>query len=485
MTELHNEKTPTALDEILRGLATDPDQLRSMFDDFPLGVIIADTLGIVVYYNNAHAEMDGVAKEEMLGRRWVEALIPLNGPNIMYVCQRMAKPVLGYVYSYKTYKGRVVNAAYWVYPLAADGAISGSICFTQPLAGQGRAFGNPPLQWPGYIPISDPTKNIIGQNPEFLSAVGQIKANAQNPFPILISGEAGSGKELLSKLAHQASKRHGNPYLALNCASIPPNLLEGLLFGTTKGGFTGAIDRPGMLSEAGGGTLYLDELDSMPMGLQPKLFQAIKAMKAARVGSSKEEGLDFKLVVSIGSDPREAMDAGRLSPDLFSLVAVVLVDIPPLRSRKEDLRPLTDFFISKYNNLLGKGALGVEQRLWQLMGEYAWPGNVRELERMVAGAVNQLAKGETLIGMRHVQDSFAKAFSLLGDPSSPPPGADRGRPVGREATLAPGPYGENPDTPYLTRLQAEERRLKTLLTESAGNVARAARKLGISRQLLN
>jgi arginine utilization regulatory protein len=459
-----------------------------MFDSFPLGVIITDASGIVVYYNQAHSDADGLSQEEILGRRWIEALVPLNGPNIMYVSQRMAKPVLGYIYSYKTFKGRVVNAAYWVYPIMQGDEVTGSICFTQFLkaAGRGEAglWSSPPLEWPGYIILSDPIQHIVGKNQAFLRAVDVVKDNAANSFPVLISGEPGSGRELLAKLAHQSSDRRSNPYLSVNCASIPSNLLEGLLFGTTKKSFFGAIDRPGMLTEALGGTLFLDELDSMAPGLQEKLLKALDEKKAARIGSDRMDNLNFKLVASIGTDAHSAVESGRLTRDLFAKVAVVLVDIPPLRERLEDLPMLSSYFIRKYNSSLEKKAAKIDKLLWELFKRYHWPGNTSELDSVLYKAVQRLPLNETVIALKHLPEDFVKALAQMEArlPALEPRPHDQ---ANAASELSIYPYDDDLYATYLTRLQAEERRLKSLLTETAGNVAEAARKMGISRQLLN
>ncbi|MDR2351598.1 MAG: sigma 54-interacting transcriptional regulator [Deltaproteobacteria bacterium] len=485
MTKPENENSVEYLNDIFKTFVLNPEQIKRVFDDLPLGIIITDASGIVVYYNKAHSNIDGITQDEMLGRRWIEALVPLNGPNIMYVCQRMAKPVLGYIYSYKTYKGRVVNAAYWVYPIMEDSLVTGSICFTQPLLGEssslGRLGGAPPLIWPGYLPTSDPTQNIVGKNIEFLKAMELIKSNASSPFPILISGEHGTGKKLFARLSHQLSNRRNNPFLALNCASIPGNLMESLLFGTTKRSFTGAIDRHGMLTEANGGTLHLEELDSMPLNLQEKLTIALTEMKASRIGAIAKENLDFKLVASISTNPLELLKEKKLRVDLYAILAVVLVDIPPLKKRLDDLYLLCDFFLNKYNKLLLKQAVKIERRLWELMKNYSWPENVAELEGVLSGAISQLNKDETVISLKHIQDPHLSIFSQIEmsllDQSE---GANE-----KEKNFSPLPLDYDSETSYLNRLQLEERKLKNLLSESAGNVARAARKLGISRQLLN
>jgi arginine utilization regulatory protein len=492
--------TPTAsntvqnLDEFLDVLAFSPEQLNLIFDSFPLGVIVTDTTGRVIYYNDAHSKIDGIDIDDMLGRKEIEALEPITGPNIMSICQKTGKPILGYIYPYKTFKGKVVNAAYWVYPIRDQTEVKGAICFTQPLLGeynQPRPYTNPPVQWPGEVPIKVPPTDIVGKNPEFLKAVYHIKSNANNNFPILISGETGSGKELLAKLTHQASQRRSKPFLALNCAAIPSNLLEGLLFGTTKGSFTGAIDRPGMLAGANGGTLYLDELDSMPIDLQPKLLRAIQEMKICRVGSTVPVDLDVKLVVSIGSSPHVALSSGRLRPDLFYRVAVVLVNIPPLRNRLDDLQPLSDYFINKYNNLLGKQAIKIDAPLWDVMEKYYWPGNVRELEHMLAGSIAQVAD-ELVIGLEHVHEHYIHAFTATPSPHAIEDTYTHITTTKNHEEIFrfPSEDSEAKDNSLkkigvLVRLKNEEGKIKELLRQNRGNITMAAKAMGISRQLMS
>jgi len=260
-------------------LGKNPEALRSLLDLFPLGVLVTDDQGRLIYYNKAHSKIDDLTPEEVLGRLEIEVLAPIAGPNIMKICQMTAEPILGYIFPYRTAKGRVVNAAYWVFPIHEGKKVKGAICFTQPLLGevtQSRAHSHPPIQWPGAVPINMPQSKVVGGSPAFKKALKIVKTNANNPFPLLIAGETGSGKEMLAKLTHQSSARRHGPFLALNCSAIPGTLLEGLLFGTVKGSFTGAIDRPGFFEEANGGSIYLDEVDSMSMELQPKLLRVIR-----------------------------------------------------------------------------------------------------------------------------------------------------------------------------------------------------------------
>lgn len=474
---------------LVEALSGDPERLRGMLDLFPLGVIMTDSRGRMVYYNEAHSKIDGLTPEEVLGKLEIEVLVPITGPNIMKVCQTTAQPILGYIYPYRTIKGRVVNAAYWVYPIRKASKVTGAICFTQPLLSefnQQRAYTSQPIQWPGTVPINVPLKNIVGASPSFQKSLTLIKANAANPFPVLIAGETGSGKEMLAKLTHQASSRRKKPYLAINCSAIPGTLLEGLLFGTVKGSFTGAIDRPGLLEEARGGTLYLDEIDSMPPELQPKLLRAVQEMRITRVGASQETELDFKLVSSIGSSPQKALTSGSLRADLFYRLAVVVVNIPPLRERPEDLAELAEFFINKYNNILGKEAVKLDRRLRELMQAYHWPGNVRELEHMLAGTLAQVGD-EHIIGPEHVPDHYIQAFANNGSEwrNKPLPATqvEEAEDVGQDQSAA-RVLDHRPSSP-LERLRREEQSLIEHLERSDGNITKAAKALGVSRQVFS
>ena len=500
--------------QMSRALGTNPEKLQALFDLFPLGIVMTDVEGRVVYYNQAHSKIDDMEPEEMMGRLEIEVMAPVTGPNIMKICQKTAEPILGYIYPYRTPKGRVVNAAYWAFPIYEEGQVRGTICFTQPLLGENakrRAYSHPAIQWPGSVPINVPQPGVVGGSPGFKKALRLIKTNANNPFPLLIAGETGSGKEMLAKLTHQSSSRRNGPYLALNCSAIPGTLLEGLLFGTVKGSFTGAIDRPGFFEEANGGTLYLDEVDSLSLDLQPKLLRVIQEMKVSRVGSSHETRLDLKIISSIGSSPQKALSSGALRPDLFYRLAVVVVNIPPLRERLDDLEVLTEHFLNKYNNLLGKEALKLDNRLREQMRNYHWPGNVRELEHMLAGALT-LVQDENVISLEHIPDHYMQAFHNDSRPmgtETPPltslpawadrPPADSG-PGSIDAAMNSAPAASPPasvqspeppvpenqamtDSGMVRRIKQEEKALRDCLTACRGNLTKSARMMGISRQL--
>jgi arginine utilization regulatory protein len=197
--------------------------------------------------------------------------------------------------------------------------------------------------------------------------------------------------------------------------------------------------------------------------------------------------LDLKLVVSIGSSPHRALSSGKLRPDLFYRVAVVLVNIPPLRKRLDDLPLLTDFFLNKYNNLLAKQALKIDTPLWEVMSKYHWPGNVRELEHMLAGSISQVSKEENIIGLKHVHEHYLHAFSGFtnnheGDPLSEYIESEK------DSSILPFPLTApiNPnESDFLNRVRFEEESLRNSLKINKGSITRASRDLGISRQLFS
>ena len=216
-------------------------------------------------------------------------------------------------------------------------------------------------------------------------------ANTQSS--VMVWGETGTGKELLVQAIHSASGRSGGPFVAQNCAALPESLLEGLVFGTSKGGFTGAQDRPGLLELAAGGTLYLDEIDSMPLGLQAKLLRVLQDKRVRRLGDVRERPIDVRFISSTSILPGESVKAGALRADLYYRLSVVEIGIPPLRDRKEDIPHLCRYFLKKYHH---EGTVRrISPQVMKAFMSYDWPGNVRELEHAIEGSL-PFAKGAVI-----------------------------------------------------------------------------------------
>jgi arginine utilization regulatory protein len=335
---------------------------------------------IIIYYNRAQGLIDNLTPAETLGRKERDVYgLPEFSPGIMRTCQKMKRPILGFMCTYYTLKNpsKIIPGAFWTFPLFDQTReLTGSICFTIAT----EDYGGIPKSviWPDYLPLTRPSKVIIGENQALVKTVNVAINMADSPSPILVTGETGVGKELVDRLVHEHSPRAAQPFLPINCAAIPLQLLEGLLFGTTRGSFTGALDRPGLFEEANGGTVYLDEIDSMPMELQPKLLRLLQEMRVSRLGSSREMALDVRIIGSIGSTAKEALELGRIRPDLFYRLAVIVLHVPPLRERLDDLDELINYFVAKYNQQLRRKVIGFDEQVINWFGlkeEDIWISN--------------------------------------------------------------------------------------------------------------
>lgn len=236
--------------------------------------------------------------------------------------------------------------------------------------------------------------HIIGNSDALICCKDKAVRASKTSSPILIYGETGTGKELFVQAIHNNSDRSNRPFIAQNCAAIPSNLLEGILFGITKGAFTGAEDKKGIFELANGGTLYLDELNSMPIELQGKLLRVIQDGTVRRLGSSINKSINTRLIVSLNEWPELLIEEGKLRKDLFYRLNVVRIDLPPLRYRKEDIPLITDYFIKKFNKKFHAVIDGIEESSLEKLIHLEWQGNVRELEHVIEGVFNLKQKGK-------------------------------------------------------------------------------------------
>ncbi len=206
---------------------------------------------------------------------------------------------------------------------------------------------------------------------------------ARFSVPVMITGETGTGKECVAKYIHQHGNNPASPYVGVNCAAIPENMLEAILFGYEKGAFTGAISsQPGKFELANGGTLLLDEIGDMPLTLQVKILRVLQEQEVERLGSHKKIPLNLRIIASTNRDLAQEIIEGRFRQDLFYRLAVVPLHIAPLRERPQDILPLTRFFISKYQSIV-KRNVEMTSCAREALENYSWPGNVRELENVI------------------------------------------------------------------------------------------------------
>ncbi len=235
-------------------------------------------------------------------------------------------------------------------------------------------------------------QTIIGNSPQMEKVFGIVRKVADTEASVLITGESGTGKELVARSIHASSSRRNAPFIAINCAAIPRDLLESELFGHVKGAFTGAIkDKTGKFQLAEGGTLFLDEVGDLPVELQPKLLRALQEKEVEPVGGATVRKLDVRVVSATNLDIDRAIAAGTFREDLYYRLSVIPIHLPPLRERRNDIPLLIRYFCAKHHG----ERVGFDKDVLDAMVRYAWPGNVRELENTVERLLI-MRSGETI-----------------------------------------------------------------------------------------
>lgn len=229
---------------------------------------------------------------------------------------------------------------------------------------------------------------MIGESGAMQQILTVIRKVAPTNSTVLITGESGVGKELVARTIHQESRRYEKPFLPVNCGAIPGELLESHLFGHTKGAFTGAVSfQEGLFQRTAGGTIFLDEIGDVPLNLQVKLLRAIQEKEILAVGTSTPVRIDVRILAATNCDLRQRAQEGRFREDLFYRLNVANIEIPPLRSRREDIPDLIENMVHRYNGELERSYKGVENATIMLLMAHSWRGNVRELENAIESAM--------------------------------------------------------------------------------------------------
>ncbi len=254
-------------------------------------------------------------------------------------------------------------------------------------------------------------ENIIGKSKIMKNIFLLIEKIAPIDTTVLITGESGTGKDLIARAIHFRSLRKEGEFVAINCASIPENLLESELFGYKRGAFTGAVtSKVGLFQEANKGTLFLDEIGEMPQGLQSKLLRVLQDKKIRPLGDTQEKEVDVRIIAATNHNLEEMVKRGDFREDLFYRLNVITIDLPPLRKRKEDIPLLVNHFIKKLNKKLNKEIKGVEPSLLEYFFLYDWPGNVRELENIVERLM--ILEEGTLLTSKHLPKKYKEVGEI-------------------------------------------------------------------------
>ncbi len=465
---------------VFRNAANDAchDMLISMLNQISEAAALFDAKGRMYLVNDAAVKMESLTTQDVLGEHVSDIYRMLDGSKLTVPQALQEKRAIkNRRLYYETCFGKNIDVVSSTYPITQNGQVLGAFTVMQDwsqietLQKQimdlqdkllNQASNKHPktksaltaqYQFSDIVYVSSAMRDVIEQ-------CGQV---ARNDSSVMIYGETGTGKEMFAQSIHNASRRADQPFLAINCAAIPENLLEGLLFGTERGAYTGAEQRAGLFEQADGGTLLLDEINSMNINLQSKLLRVLQEGTFRRVGGSAEIHVNVRLLSNTNVPPYQAIQEGNLRQDLFYRLGVVNITIPPLRTRREDIGLLAKRFIIRCNQKLEKNVKNISKATLDRFQAYHWPGNVRELQHAIEHAMNILPDELSTITPAYLPEHI---LSGMEGPAPQPVPKTKGRSL----------HTSIRDAAYQTICQA--------LRESGGNISEAARALNMSRQNL-
>ncbi|MBZ2173688.1 sigma 54-interacting transcriptional regulator [Schnuerera sp. xch1] len=454
------------------------------YTDIGIHVINKDKKTIV--YNEAMARLEGLDIEHVLNRDLLEVFPSLNEDTSTLIKVLMTKQqIIDETQSYINSKGKKIISINSTIPLFLNGEVVGALEIAKDITNL-KNLSDKLVDLQKNIKILNNNdkisnnrinkytfKDIIGKDEKIINAIQIARRAANSPSSVLIYGETGTGKELFAQSIHYSGKRSNKHFIAQNCASIPESLLEGILFGTEKGGFTGAIAREGIFEQANGGTLLLDEINSMSYGLQAKLLRVLQEGYIRRIGGIKDIPIDVKIIATTNEEPTKSIENGTLRKDLFFRLNVIYIKIPPLRERKKDILVLSKYLINKYNRILGRDIAGIDDDVLEAFYNYSWYGNVRELENCIEAAMNYAPGNRRFLQ----KEDFISSSNIFTNSNI------FENPIIQDNEGDLDFKSRNKSLPlYLQNI--EKKIIMRSLEENKFNITKAAKKLGIKRQTL-
>ncbi len=381
-------------------------ELSAILNSVQEAVEVADKSGVIKYVNPAFTRITGIPPEDRIGKNVLE----VSPDGALAMALRQGKNVFGHRTRVGGSNAEVISNASLI---TVDGSVEGAVVVFQHFTDVMRLMDELRQRTTMIENLSDKFgqvttckytfADILGNSAELKKAIQVAEKAARSNSTVLLLGESGTGKELFAHAIHFASPRREKPFIKVNCAAIPENLLESEFFGYAKGAFTGAVkSKIGKFELAHGGTIFLDEIGDMNLNLQGKLLRVLQEMEFERVGGNQTIRVDVRVIAATNRNLRELIRQGRFREDLYYRLNVVEITVPPLRVRKEDLPILVNNLIVKLNRKLGKKVKGLSRDAEEVLYSYDWPGNVRELENVVE-RVMVTVDGEILTKNNFVQ----------------------------------------------------------------------------------
>ncbi|WDV44162.1 sigma 54-interacting transcriptional regulator [Clostridiaceae bacterium M8S5] len=459
--------------------------LQQILHHINIGIHVIDKKGITILYNEAMAKLEGIERSEVMNKPILDIFPSLDeDSSTLITAMKIGRIIEQRKQTYSNYKGKSITTINTTIPLF-DGEnrlgaveIAEDVTKIKELSEQVIDLQDQLItkKFKGQSITKSITKrlytfdDIVGSSDPLKKAINLAKKASKTTSSVLIYGETGTGKELFSQSIHNESNRRSKPFIAQNCAALPETLLEGILFGTSKGGFTGAIDRPGLFEQANGGTLLLDEINSMGILLQSKLLRALQEGYIRRVGGLKDIPIDVKIIATMNENPKDAIKEGRLRKDLYYRIGVLSIEIPKLSDRKNDMKLLCDCFIKKYNKKFHKDVWMISDSTLEIFKQYEWPGNVRELQNKIESAMNMIADDEHVLKKEYFSHFFEDTHYF-------------NRKANSEYDWILKNMNKNKSLPEVMA-EIEEELITVKLSETDFNISKTAKLLNIKRQTL-
>lgn len=429
-------------------------RIQNFFDE----ISIIDQEGIIQYCEIFSPDTYSFTADEVVGKHFFDVFPSSNTENSeIYSVLQTGRPIVSFEENCITYKGDVVKGYSSVYPLFEGKKQIGAAVA---LKFVGTDYAKEFIKVQNRLGIRSEGSvhyhldDIITKDEKMCALKQKILKVSDTDSPVLIEGKTGTGKELVAQSLHNSGSRVNKPFISQNCSAIPANLLEGILFGTEKGSYTGAITSKGLFELADGGTLFLDEINSMDVHMQSKLLKAIEEKAVRRLGGHRNIHVDVRIVAAINENPFTAIAEGRLRSDLFYRLNVISLKLPELKNRPEDILYLADWYVNYYNLQKQKTLEGFSEEAQRMLMSHEWPGNVRELRNLIEGIF--AVKDSGRIEKQDLPDYFCNEF-----------------------------YGENQQQSYQQSVENFERKLLRDTLAASKTKTEAAGKLGMTKQQLN
>jgi arginine utilization regulatory protein len=443
---------------------------KRILDEVDIGVHAVDETGKTIIYNKKMMQMESMDVQDVMNKNLLDVFMFKDDQSSTLVnALKNGKETSNVKQTYFNNKGREITTINNTFPIYSknniDGAveIANDVTKLEKLMKENRnTKGAPKYTFDCITGNSRPIQDVIEE----------AKRASRTSSYVLIVGETGTGKELFAQSIHNASIRISKPFISQNCAALPDNLIESLLFGTKRGAFTGAVDHAGLFEQAEGGTLLLDEINSLNLSLQAKLLRVLQEKTIRRIGDTKDTPIDVRVIANINEDPIDAIANNHLRKDLYYRLGVVSIFIPPLRDRKEDIPYLVQNFIDKYNQMFQMHVKGLHKDVMQSFLEYEWVGNVRELEHIIEAAMNIMID-EDEVNYTHLPFQYRNKIKMK----------DWKIPTTTVDTFVTG--SADITIPLKQQMERFEKNyIEYVLKNNHSNISRTAKSLGLSRQSL-